>query len=321
MDESILKVLSEYEEHRLKANIKEGKTIYLAKAVFPLEAFDTSLAELTKIIKTKGELISTLPTSSNVPDGFIGFNLMFGSTGSHDEVKKDVAFDVDVLVGPKNAGQPGPQPDSHLLRSTTTTVRVDIEKLDRILNTVGELSLAKEAVKRIGSELVDLYGHSALVYDIHKISQTFERRLAELQDQVLWTGYVPNHEVSAAFKSSDVCALPFADGASFRRGSLMAALTHGVAIVSTYPQVPLPEIVDRENMLLVPQRDVDALVRAIRELVADPALRQRLEAGAEQLSRLFDWEGIADRTLELYRQVLATHRPNRGAAQAGKDAL
>jgi two-component system chemotaxis sensor kinase CheA len=196
MDESILKVLSEYEEHRLKANIKEGKTIYLAKAVFPLEVFDTSLAELTKIIKTKGELISTLPTSANVPDGSIGFNLMFGSPGSHGEVKKDVAFEVDVLVGPKSAGQPGPQQDSHL-KSTTTTVRVDIEKLDRILNTVGEMSLAKEAVKRIGTELVEIYGHSSLVYDIHKISQTFERRLAELQNQVLEIRMVPLGQIFA----------------------------------------------------------------------------------------------------------------------------
>ncbi len=196
LDDSIMKVLSEYEEHRLKANIKEGKTIYLAKAVFPLEVFDTSLAELTRIIKTKGELISTLPTSANIPDGHIGFNLMFGSAGSHGEVKKDVAFDVDVLVGPKSPGQPGPQQDGHL-KSATTTVRVDIEKLDRILNTVGELSLAKEAIKRIGSELVENYGHSSLVYDIHKISQTFERRLAELQDQVLEIRMVPIGQIFA----------------------------------------------------------------------------------------------------------------------------
>ncbi len=196
LDDSIMKVLSEYEEHRLKANIKEGKTIYLAKAVFPLEVFDTSLAELTRIIKTKGELISTLPTSANIPDGHIGFNLMFGSAGSHGEVKKDVAFDVDVLVGPKAPGQPVPQQDGHL-KSATTTVRVDIEKLDRILNTVGELSLAKEAIKRIGSELVENYGHSSLVYDIHKISQTFERRLAELQDQVLEIRMVPIGQIFA----------------------------------------------------------------------------------------------------------------------------
>ena len=89
-----------------------------------------------------------------------------------------------------------------------------------------------------------------------------------LDDDVFWTGYVPNDQVSAAFKSSDMCVLPFSDGASFRRGSLMAALTHGAAIISTHPQVPVPEIVDRENMLLVPPENVEALVRAIKDVAA-----------------------------------------------------
>jgi len=144
------------------------------------------------------------------------------------------------------------------------------------------------------------------------------RTISELgvSDHVFWTGYVPNDEVSAAFKSSDICVLPFADGASFRRGSLMAALTHGVAIISTHPQVPIPEIVNRENMLLVAPGDPHALADAIRELVDDPALRQRLEAGAEQLSRLFDWGGIADRTLDLYRRVLADRETRGSAASA-----
>ena len=197
IDQSILKVLSEYEEHRLKSNIRDGKGIYLAKAVFSLDTFDTALAELTKTIKTKGELISTLPTSSNVPDGSIGFSLMFGTAAPAEEVKKDVKFDIDVLVPPKAAPQPAvpppaaaKAPDAHL-KSTSTTVRVDIDKLDRILNTIGELTLTKGAIKRIGTELVESYGHSQLVYDVHKISQTLERRLAELQDQVLEIRMVP----------------------------------------------------------------------------------------------------------------------------------
>ena len=103
IDESIMRVLSEYEEHRLKSNIKEGKGIYLAKAVFSLDVFDTSLEELTKTIKTKGELISTLPTSSSVPDGSIGFNLMFGSVKPFEEINKDVNFDIDELVRPRDA--------------------------------------------------------------------------------------------------------------------------------------------------------------------------------------------------------------------------
>ena len=199
IDPSIMKVLSEYEEHRLKANIKEGKGVYLAKAVFSLDIFDKALEALTKTIKEKGELISTLPTSSNVPDGSIGFNLMFGSKRDLEELKKEIGYDIDVLSAQKGATKAAPAAaaalpqkvqDTHL-KSTSTTVRVDIEKLDRILNTIGELTLAKGAIRRIGSELVENFGHSALVYDVHKIAQTLERRLAELQDQVLEIRMVP----------------------------------------------------------------------------------------------------------------------------------
>jgi two-component system, chemotaxis family, sensor kinase CheA len=199
IDPSIMRVLSEYEEHRLKSNIKDGKGVYLAKAVFSLDIFDTALESLTKIIKTIGELISTLPTSSNVPDGSIGFNLMFGSLRRLEELKKEISVEIEVLSAPK-ASPPAsaavPAADSAkiqdtYLKSTSTTVRVDIEKLDRILNTIGELTLAKGAVKRIGTELIDNYGHTSLVYDVHKISQTLDRRLAELQDQVLEIRMVP----------------------------------------------------------------------------------------------------------------------------------
>lgn len=197
IDDSIMRVLSEYEEHRLKSNVKDGKGIYLAKAVFPLETFDKMLEELMKKIKTKGELISTLPVSDNVPNGSIGFNLMFGSSSPVEIVSSDISCPVETLVNPRAveaqhaAGPVAPRQQEVHLKSTTTTVRVDIEKLDRILNTVGELTLAKGAIKRIGSELVETYGQTSLVYDVHKISQTLERRLSELQDQVLEIRMVP----------------------------------------------------------------------------------------------------------------------------------
>lgn len=202
IDASILKVLSEYEEHRLKANMKDGKGIYLVKAVFSLDTFDTALGALTKIVKSKGELISTLPTSEKIPDGSIGFNLMFGTMSQAEGLKKDIDFAIETLVSPRSAGpivqasqalSEEPQQkqlDTHL-KSTSTTVRVDIEKLDRILNTVGELTLAKGAIKRIGLEMVDKFGQNSLAYDIHKLSQTLERRMAELQDQVLEIRMVP----------------------------------------------------------------------------------------------------------------------------------
>jgi two-component system chemotaxis sensor kinase CheA len=128
---------------------------------------------------------------------------MFGSVKPFEEIKKDVNFDIEELVRPRGAEQQAPPPlsapksaDIHL-KSTSTTVRVDIDKLDRILNTIGELTLAKGAIKRIGTELLENFGQTELVYDIHKISQTLERRLAELQDQVLEVRMVPIGQIFA----------------------------------------------------------------------------------------------------------------------------
>ncbi|MGI6367285.1 MAG: glycosyltransferase family 4 protein [Anaerolineae bacterium] len=140
-----------------------------------------------------------------------------------------------------------------------------------------------------------------------RVTQTIEQ--LGLQDDVFWTGYSANDQVSAAFRSSDICVLPFSDGASFRRGSLMAALTHGTAIVSTQPQVELPEMVDRENIYLVPPRDPEAIANAVKDIVEHPELKLRLERGADELSHLFDWDGIADRTLDLFETV--AHRTGR----------
>ncbi|HWR58013.1 MAG TPA: chemotaxis protein CheA [Thermodesulfovibrionales bacterium] len=193
IDESILKVLSEYEEHRLKTNIKEGKGIYLAKAVFTLADFDKALGELTKLIKSQGEQISTLPTSNDLPPDSIGFNILFGSLKSAEELKQEVHFPVEELIIRKAKAEvaaPAKTQESSI-KSTSSYVRVDIDKLDRILNTISELNLARLATNRISSEMLDVYGHSPLVIDIFKISQTFERRVADLTEQVLEIRMIP----------------------------------------------------------------------------------------------------------------------------------
>jgi glycosyltransferase involved in cell wall biosynthesis len=125
-----------------------------------------------------------------------------------------------------------------------------------------------------------------------------------LADRVNWTGYVDGLEVSASFWASDICVLPYRDGVSFRRGTLMAALAHGMPIVSTYPQVELVQIVEGENMALAPRGDPEALADKIRAVAASDELRQRLARGASELSRLFSWEAIAEETFKLYERTL-----------------
>jgi glycosyltransferase involved in cell wall biosynthesis len=124
-----------------------------------------------------------------------------------------------------------------------------------------------------------------------------------LTDRVSWTGYTPQAEVSANLLASDLCVLPYRDGASFRRGSFMAALAHGLPIVSTHPRVDVPELRHEENILLVPPDAPAALAEAIARLAADAELRRRLGEGATRLAQGFTWGNIAEKTKVLYEQI------------------
>jgi glycosyltransferase involved in cell wall biosynthesis len=130
-----------------------------------------------------------------------------------------------------------------------------------------------------------------------------------VHDRLVWTGYLPPEEVSAALLAADFAVLPYADGASFRRGSLLAALEHGLPIVTTAPSgehdtTPgWPALVDGENALLVGPGDEGALAGAIERLAREPELRERLSAGARELAAFFDWGHIARMHLELYRSL------------------
>jgi len=125
-----------------------------------------------------------------------------------------------------------------------------------------------------------------------------------LGDRLLWTGYLEDEEVSANLLASDICVLPYKDGVSLRRGSLMAALAHGLPIISTRPAIQVKELIEEENIVLVLPDDVEALATRIQELAASPGLRRRLEQGAKRLSEAFSWERIAKETVALYSSLM-----------------
>jgi glycosyltransferase involved in cell wall biosynthesis len=124
-------------------------------------------------------------------------------------------------------------------------------------------------------------------------------------DRITTTGYTPPDQVTANFYATDVVALPYVEGASLRHGTFHAALAHGRAIVTTCPPVPLDELRDGENILLVPPNDAQALADGIRRVMDEPTLRARLERGATELAQQFTWDRIAARTVQVFEQVLA----------------
>lgn len=123
------------------------------------------------------------------------------------------------------------------------------------------------------------------------------------------TGYVELPEVSASLLAADAVVMPYRDGVSFRRTTLIAALRHGCPVVSTIPADPalIPEIESGENMLLAEPNNAVSLARTLASLVGDDDIRERLSRGAKVLGDLFEWNKIADQTATLYRTLTHTH--------------
>lgn len=125
-----------------------------------------------------------------------------------------------------------------------------------------------------------------------------------LAERVHWTGFVADQAVSAYLQATDLMVMPYRDGVSLRRGTLMAALAHGRCLITTTPVVPAPELVHGQNVWLVPPDAPQPLAEAIKHLLADESLRRQLEHGAAQVAGLFTWEKIAAETAVFFEQLL-----------------
>lgn len=132
-----------------------------------------------------------------------------------------------------------------------------------------------------------------------------------LASRVIWTDFLPAPQVTAHLLAADAIVLPYRDGASYRRGTLMAALAHGVPTISTTPAsaasarlASLPELRDGANVLLVPPDDPAAIANAVARLRADASLRAQLSQGALETARYFSWDHIADEHVKLYERLL-----------------
>ncbi len=122
--------------------------------------------------------------------------------------------------------------------------------------------------------------------------------------RVHWSGFVPDREVSTLLHAADLMALPYRDGVSLRRGTLMATLAHGRPLITTYPTAPTPELAHGQNVWLIPPANAAALVEAIHLLANNAALRQTLGANASQTAELFTWEKIAAQTAVFFHELL-----------------
>jgi glycosyltransferase involved in cell wall biosynthesis len=120
-----------------------------------------------------------------------------------------------------------------------------------------------------------------------------------LGDRVAFPGWIDQRAASSLCAEADILVLPsHAEGLAM---SVLEGLAHGLAVVAT-PVGAHAEVIEPERSgLLVPPGDVAALAAALARVIGDPALRERLRAGARRrfLER-FDVRVYASRLARLH---------------------
>ncbi|MBN1204622.1 MAG: chemotaxis protein CheA [Myxococcaceae bacterium] len=302
LDPQVRAVFTEYEEHRLRENVRRGVSLWRVRADFDLSDFDKGLAELNSRLKPVGEIISTLPSAQPSSASGIAFDLIFGSKVTGPELAKAVEGTLAQLAplalrppgrgsapakarppapvapaalpapeapaalartaasapaapseprapstrragsrkGKASRAAPPPEPEPEVevppparavpsvraaqgvpetpppelmaeagstgprvdfdtsLRSLTQTVRVDIRRLDGLMNTVGELLLIKANLQRMvegARQEGTLVLSKAWVQELGRETRQLERKLDALQSGLLEARMVPVGQV------------------------------------------------------------------------------------------------------------------------------
>ena len=91
LDEGVLSVLTEYEEHRLRENISAGRTIFAVHASFDLMEVDVGVERLKGILKEQGEVLTYLPSADAIREDMIDLDILVGSDQSIDAMRAALA--------------------------------------------------------------------------------------------------------------------------------------------------------------------------------------------------------------------------------------
>ena len=176
--------------------------------------------------------------------------------------------------------------------------------LNRTKGLATLLAAFRAVVERTpGARLFLLGGQGLASNATHRAAAaTFAGELGSLAEWVVQPGYLADErDLSAYLLSADVALLPYDDGASMRRGSMLACAEHGLPIVTTEG----PGLTDllRATVRARPAGDAAGLATEVLAVVTQPGLAARLRDASQALAASVAWPAIARRHLEVYAEA------------------
>ena len=189
--------------------------MYRLRVRFDLSSIDKELERLKESSKNHGEIITYLPTGENASADGIELDILLASdddlpTLTESLGAENVVVELIARRGPEpsaalhrslvpshteNESAPRePQELSPTMRTLSQSVRVDIRRLDNLMNIVGELSIVRSAIGGIVEEL-HRTGPRAVATELQRLHRGFDRKLGTLQESILEVRMVPLGQV------------------------------------------------------------------------------------------------------------------------------
>ncbi len=258
LDPAQLAGLTEYEEHRLRENIRMGRNLYRIIGAVPFATLEEEFVNMREALKPVGEVIAVVPAGlSGANPELMDVELIFGASHNLTSVvaaigqsslkviqvprragavapptmmapeatgKLDLGRVASSITGPEkpsassqprefglggsgfggsgfggpgggSGGDDGGRGDGGSIKSFTPTVRVDIRKLDHLMNIVGELALVRSGIQVVYDELRRDRGHAELARKLQDELRRLNRKLDDLQRGIQEVRMVPLSQV------------------------------------------------------------------------------------------------------------------------------
>jgi glycosyltransferase involved in cell wall biosynthesis len=129
-----------------------------------------------------------------------------------------------------------------------------------------------------------------------------DARRHAMQAHVVITGYLPEARISRLLQAADVAVFPFDSGVTMKSSALLAALSHDVPTIATWPN--RQDAPADDAVLWIPPRDTGTLVAAIERVLADAALPERMRRAGRAVIARHEWPQTAALHAGIYREVL-----------------
>ncbi len=161
-------------------------------------------------------------------------------------------------------------------------------------------------VKQQPNAMLTLAGEGSLVSELRR----FAGELG-IADRVSFTGFISQEQLREIYYRSHMFVHPSLTGRDGNQegipNSMLEAMATGLPVFST-EHGGIPEAIENGvSGVLVPERDDEALARALLNAVQDPVFMSRIaHAGGEAVRKNFDLSRQAQRLEEIYLRIIAS---------------